>query len=122
MLRYQDIPYQFNVASYFVDRNLADGRGERTALITDGRRVSYAELAATVNRIGNVLHELGVRRGQRVLLACGDGLPFVAAWYARAARVSTFTISRYGSGGASVQLWRAARRRTRECSAVHRCS
>jgi len=82
VLRYQDIPYQFNVASYFVDRNLADGRGERTALITDGRRVSYAELAATVNRIGNVLHELGVRRGQRVLLACGDGLPFVAAWYA----------------------------------------
>ena len=82
MLRYQDIPYQFNVASYFLDRNVAEGRGERTALITGGRRVSYAELATATNRIGNVLHELGVRRGQRVLLACGDGLEFVATWYA----------------------------------------
>ena len=82
MLRYQDIPYQFNVASYFVDRNVAEGRGARTALIADGCRISYNELATTVNRIGNVLHELGVRRGQRVLLACGDGLEFVATWYA----------------------------------------
>jgi benzoate-CoA ligase family protein len=82
VLRYQDIPYQFNVASYFVDRNLAEGHGERPALLVDGRAVSYAELARTANRIGNVLHELGVRRGQRVLLACSDGLEFVAAWYA----------------------------------------
>src|SRR5262249_572438 len=82
VLRYQDIPYQFNVTSYFIDRNLAEGRGARPALIADGRAVSYAQLARTSNQIGNVLHELGVRRGQRVLLVCGDGLEFVAAWYA----------------------------------------
>lgn len=82
MLRYQDIPYQFNVTSYFIDRNLAEGRGERPALIVDGRAIGYAQLARMSNQIGNVLHELGVRRGQRVLLVCGDGLEFVAAWYA----------------------------------------
>jgi benzoate-CoA ligase family protein len=82
VLRYQDIPHQFNVTSHFVESNLTEGRGQRTALIVDGRKVSYAELARLINKIGNVLHELGVRRGQRVLLACGDGVEFVATWYA----------------------------------------
>jgi benzoate-CoA ligase family protein len=81
-MRYEDIPERFNVADYFVDRNLAEGRGERAALLTDDAAISYAELARTVNRIGNVLLEQGVARGDRVLLALSDGLEFVATWYA----------------------------------------
>lgn len=82
VLRVQDIPERFNVASYFVDRNLAEGNGERAALITDAGATSYAELAELTSRVGNVLRELGVRRGQRVLLALSDGVEFVASWYA----------------------------------------
>src|SRR2546423_8223160 len=33
------------------------------------------------NRVGNVLLDAGVRRGQRVLLALSDGDEFVATWY-----------------------------------------
>jgi benzoate-CoA ligase family protein len=81
-MRYADLPERLNVADYFVDRNLAEGRGERTALLTAAGPTTYAELAAEVNRIGNVLLELGVRRGDRLLLALSDGLEFVATWYA----------------------------------------
>lgn len=82
MLSYDDIPREFNVASHFVDRNLDEGRGERTALICGKRTVTYAELATLMNRAGHVLRELGVRREQRVLLALSDSPEFVAIWYA----------------------------------------
>ena len=44
--------------------------------------VTYAELAALVNRAGHVLRDLGVRQEERVLLALSDGVEFVATWYA----------------------------------------
>jgi benzoate-CoA ligase family protein len=72
----------FNVADYFVDRNLELGRGDRVALHTPGGATTYRELAALVNRVGNVLLSLGARRGERVLLALSDGVEFVATWYA----------------------------------------
>lgn len=82
MLRREDIPDRFNIASYFVDRNVDEGLGGRAALITDAGPTTYTELAELVNRVGNVLRELGVQRGDRVLLALSDGVEFVATWYA----------------------------------------
>ena len=73
---------RFNLCSWFVDRHLEEGRGERVALLCGDRAVTYAELAAYVNRAGNVLRELGVRQEERVLLALSDGVDFVATWYA----------------------------------------
>lgn len=82
MLRYEDVPVELNLATWFVDRNVEEGRGDRTALVTDDETTTYAELAALTNRVGNALLELGVRPQQRVLLALSDGLPFVATWWA----------------------------------------
>ncbi|KAA2254529.1 benzoate-CoA ligase family protein [Solihabitans fulvus] len=75
-------PRRFNVTSWFLDRNVAEGRADRPALVTDDGATTYGDLAALTNRVGNVLLSLGVRREQRVLLALGDGVAFVAAWYA----------------------------------------
>ncbi|RJQ76811.1 benzoate-CoA ligase family protein [Pseudonocardiaceae bacterium YIM PH 21723] len=72
----------FNLTDWFVDRHLRSGTGDHTALYTEDGAISYAELSYTVNRIGNVLHDLGVRPGDRVLLALRDGVQFVASWYA----------------------------------------
>src|SRR6478752_313979 len=72
----------FNLASWFVDRHLEEGRGDRTALVCTDREVTYAELAALVNRVGHVLRDLGVRQEERVLLALSDGVEFVSTWYA----------------------------------------
>jgi len=82
MRQYDDVPEQCNVASYFVDRNLELGRGNRIALYHPHGTTTYAGLAALVNRIGNVLRGVGVTPGQRVLLALADGVEFVASWYA----------------------------------------
>ena len=73
---------RFNLASWFVDRHLEEGRGERVALHCADREISYAELAARINRAGHVLRDLGVRQEERVLLALSDGVEFVASWYA----------------------------------------
>jgi benzoate-CoA ligase family protein len=83
VLRLDDIPRELNLATHFVDRHVEEGRGDRTALVCVGDSdYSYYRLAERVNRIGNVLRELGVRPEERVLLALSDGADFVAAWYA----------------------------------------
>jgi acyl-coenzyme A synthetase/AMP-(fatty) acid ligase len=81
VLTYNDVPRGFNLASYFVDRNVEEGRGGRTALIGPGGATTYAELATLTNRSGNVLAELGVRAEERVLLVLADSAEFVALWY-----------------------------------------
>ena len=68
MIRYEDIPRDFNLTTFFLDRNVEEGRGDRVALTGDAT-VTYAELAALANRAGNVLLEPGVRPEDRVLLA-----------------------------------------------------
>lgn len=85
---------RFNVTSYFLDRHLEEGRGERTALITDDATWSYARLAELTNRVGRVLRELGVQPEQRVLLALRDGPEFVATWYA-ALKIGAVTAEAY---------------------------
>lgn len=71
----------FNLASYFVDRHIAEGRGSRTAVVYEGRRYSYAEIAALINQAGKALRRAGVERGDRVLIVLPDSPEFVAAYF-----------------------------------------
>lgn len=72
---------EFNLASYFVDRHVAEGRGHRMAVIHEGRRYTYAEIAALVNQAGNALRRAGVEPGDRVLIVLPDSPEFVAAYF-----------------------------------------
>lgn len=81
-LQLEEIPREFNLASWVIDRHLEEGRGARIALRCAGAKISFAELAGLVNRTGHVLRDAGVRRGDRVLLILSDGVEFVATWYA----------------------------------------
>jgi benzoate-CoA ligase family protein len=76
-MRYTDTPRDYNVATYFLDRNASD----RTALVTSAGRTSYGDLAASANRVGNALRLLGVRSRDRVLLALRDSVELIATWY-----------------------------------------
>ena len=49
------LPTIFNVASHFVDRHIAEGRGDRIAYECGTERVTYQQLFERVNRAGNVL-------------------------------------------------------------------
>jgi benzoate-CoA ligase family protein len=71
----------FNLTTHFLDRNLDEGRGERVALYCGEAEVTYAELCSLANRAGHVLRGLGVRKGERVLLALSDSPEFVACWF-----------------------------------------
>jgi benzoate-CoA ligase len=81
MIAADDLPSEFNVATYFVDRNVEEGRGTRTAFICDGRTLTYADVQDLANRTGNALLELGVRMEQRVLILCLDAPEFLGAFW-----------------------------------------
>jgi len=91
---YEDIPRFCNLATHFVDRNVEEGRGDRTALIGPGGPTTYAELARLVNRSGNLLRNLGVRAEERVLLVLADSVEFVALWYG-AQKIGAVTAEAY---------------------------
>ncbi len=94
MMTYDDIPRSFNIATHFVDQNVDEGRGERTALLGPGGSTSYTRLAELVNRSGNLLRDLGVRAEERVLLVLGDSVEFVALWYG-AQKIGAVTAEAY---------------------------
>jgi len=74
-------PERFNIAEYFLDARVREGRGRRTALVTDQGTLSYAEVQARANRFGHLLMEAGVEPEQRVLLALPDGPDFVTTLF-----------------------------------------
>jgi benzoate-CoA ligase family protein len=75
------LPEHFNAAAFFVDRHVAEGRGARTAFRFAGRAISYAEVAASVDRSANALAALGVEMEQRVLMALNDSPAFAAVFW-----------------------------------------
>ncbi len=75
------IPEQFNAASAFVDRNLAEGRGAKTAIYYEGNAWTYAQVAELANRVGNGLRELGLDIEQRVALLLLDSPQFAAGFF-----------------------------------------
>jgi benzoate-CoA ligase family protein len=76
-----EIPENLNIAEYYLDRNLALGRGENTAIYYKATTYSYAQVAALSNKVGNMLKQLGVEPEDRVLLAINDSPEFVISWY-----------------------------------------
>jgi benzoate-CoA ligase family protein len=74
-------PTHLNIADFFLDARVREGRGDRTALITDAGRLSYREVQARANRYANVLSSAGVMPEQRVIIALPDGPDFVAALF-----------------------------------------
>ncbi len=66
------LPDEFNVAAYFLDRHVKEGRSEKTAVECGDARVTYGELCARVNQVGNGLKSLGVRMEERVFILLPD--------------------------------------------------
>jgi 4-hydroxybenzoate-CoA ligase len=66
----------YNAAVDFVDRHVAEGRGNKAAFVDPSRELSYAELSDAVARVGAVLAQLGVERENRVVLILHDTVDF----------------------------------------------
>ena len=78
------VPDTFNIASYFIDRNLESGRGDKVAIREEGRALTYAQLAEMVNRCGNGLRSLGIEPENRIVMAVPDSAEFVAMFFGAA--------------------------------------
>src|SRR6476660_10431063 len=75
-----DTPH-LNIAEFFLDARIEEGRGDRVALHTRAGRWTYREVQALANRYANVLSAAGVAPEQRVIIALPDGPDYVAALF-----------------------------------------
>lgn len=60
-------PSSLNLTEMILDRNM-EHRADKVAIYHEKERVTYRELGARVNRFANALRELGVGKGDRVVL------------------------------------------------------
>jgi 2-aminobenzoate-CoA ligase len=76
-------PDRLNAGVELTDTMVARGFGDRVALIGNGRRRTYKELADWTNRLAHALvDDLGVRPGNRVLIRSANNPAMVACWLA----------------------------------------
>jgi len=67
-----EFPDHFNVVEPLVDSHLAQGRGNKAAILCGDETVTYRDLFERVNRVGNLLRTLGVRMEDRVAILMPD--------------------------------------------------
>jgi benzoate-CoA ligase family protein len=78
--RSAELPLHYN-AIEILEHNL-DVRPDKIALVTPAKSVSFRGLGDEVNRVGNVLRDLGVRPGECVGILCPDGIEWAASFFA----------------------------------------
>ena len=76
-----DIPQRLNAAEVFVDVHVAEGRGDKAAILCGDRNTTYSDLLEGVNRLGNALIELGVRMEERVAILLPDSPEWAFAFF-----------------------------------------
>ena len=74
------IPRSYNASRILFD-NLAQGRGDRPALIGPAGTHTYAELCAQASRWGHGFQSLGLKRGDRILMFLDDTPAYPAAFF-----------------------------------------
>lgn len=69
----------FNATEYLVNRHVREGNGNRVAVRTASRTLSYAQLALEVRRVAGGLRELALRPEERVLMCMTDDIELFVA-------------------------------------------
>src|ERR1044072_5421988 len=91
-------PEHFNMATYFLDDRINEGRGDKVAVFFEDKHYTYADVQQMANRTGNALLSLGIEMEDRVLIALPDSLEFVAVWFAIAKIGAVITMVHGGFG------------------------
>ena len=84
------IPERFNACS-LLDRNLEAGREQKPAILCGEETVTYGELFARACGVGATLRDLGIDRGERVLVVMDD-CPWLPAAFLGAMRVGAVPV------------------------------
>ena len=76
-------PERLNCVTEFVDKWVAAGEGDRVAIVSPAETLTYAQLAARIDRIANVLtRDLGLVPGNRVLMRAPNSPMAIAVYLA----------------------------------------
>ena len=75
-------PRRLNSTEELIDRHVAEGRGDRVALLFEDQKISYRALQASVNRLGSSLQGLGIGEEDRVLLRAPSIPPALVSVFA----------------------------------------
>lgn len=78
-MRAADLPRYYNAVD-ILERNVPT-RSQKIALYSAEREMTFAEVAAESNQIGNALQQLGVRRGEVVGILAPDSAAWVTAFF-----------------------------------------
>lgn len=78
----QTLPAQLNVVQALFERAISAGHAERPFLRSDERTLSYAQARDEVHRFAQVLAQMGLQPGNRVLLRGGNSIAMALAWLA----------------------------------------
>jgi benzoate-CoA ligase len=81
MNAWEALPADFNVATWFVDRNVEEGRAKSPAFLHEEGVLSYGDVQELTNRTGNALRELGIGMEDRVVMICLDAPEFVGTFW-----------------------------------------
>lgn len=76
-----EIPRDYNAARDFVDRNIEEGRSDKTAFIDPAQSLTYGELNKHSAQFANALRGLGIVREQRIALIMLDTVAMPAAFW-----------------------------------------
>lgn len=85
-----ELPAEFNLCSYYLDRNLEEGRGDKVAVRVGTEARTYREVHERVLRLTAAFRAGaeglgglgGLRAEERVLIVLPDGFAFVETWFA----------------------------------------
>jgi benzoate-CoA ligase len=86
-----EIPQRFNIGAELIERNLREGRAASPAIWSKGQTLTYADLAALVDRTAGALLHAGVQPEQRVLFVMPDS-PELAAGYLAAMKIGAVAV------------------------------
>ncbi len=74
-------PDTFNLAEYFLDRRISEGRGDRLAVVDDRGEYSYAHVQTQAEHLAGTLWQAGIRPEDRCLIGLWDCVEFAASFF-----------------------------------------
>jgi benzoate-CoA ligase len=80
-LNLKGVKSHYNAASRFIEENVRNGLGNKVAIISDDKTMTYNELLTDVNKFGSALKTIGVENENRMLLITYDSPEFVVSFY-----------------------------------------
>lgn len=74
-------PDSFNIAAYYLDQRIAEGRGNHIAIIDEHGRYSYSEVKTLAEQVAEALWQAGIRPEDRCLIGLWDSVEFAASFF-----------------------------------------